>query len=415
MGLDNNGYQRPTYDDIVKAKILKAQELFGADIDTDEKTAFGKFIRIGAYDLAKAYEDIENVYYARFPNTATGDSLDRLCVFAGITRNPATYAQHIVTVYGTAGTKVEMGKLVLRSGDVTFYNIKEFEIKAPATTKNGETADPCVEVTLECSEPGEVGNIEKISELVNIIEGVKDVKSGVKSLTKNGEDAETDLALRKRFAAAIEGAGSSNENAIRAALMRVPKVQSAGIVVNATDETVDGRPPRTFECYVHVPGWEKIPSVEKSILEQEIAETIFEKAPVGIKTCRTGTSGVDKTVYDQGGHPHIIQFSKTEEVKVFVQIAVAADARFEEKGPDQIKSAIMTYINGLGVGNDVVLSALYGHIHSINGVVEVTGLKLKTEGDSEYKAESITIGEVAIAVTTANEIEVTIENETVQL
>ena len=80
MGLDNNGYQRPTYDDIVKAKILKAQELFGADIDTDEKTAFGKFIRIGAYDLAKAYEDIENVYYARFPNTATGDSLDRLCL-----------------------------------------------------------------------------------------------------------------------------------------------------------------------------------------------------------------------------------------------------------------------------------------------------------------------------------------------
>ena len=102
-------------------------------------------------------------------------------------------------------------------------------------------------------------------------------------------------------------------------------------------------------------------------------------------------------------------------VKVFVQIAVAADARFEEEGPNQIKSAIMTYINGLGVGNDVVLSALYGHIHSINGVVEVTGLKLKTEGDSEYKAESITIGEVAIAVTTANEIEVTIENETVQL
>ena len=52
-------------------------------------------------------------------------------------------------------------------------------------------------------------------------------------------------------------------------------------------------------------------------------------------------------------------------------------------------------------------------IHSINGGVEVTGLKLKTEGDSEYKAESITISEVAIAVTTTNEIEVTIENETV--
>lgn len=86
--LTEQGYHRPTYDEILESKEQLARTLFGEDIETSEQTPLGKFIRIGAYDLSKAYEDIENVYYARFPNTASGISLDRLCVFVGISRNP---------------------------------------------------------------------------------------------------------------------------------------------------------------------------------------------------------------------------------------------------------------------------------------------------------------------------------------
>ena len=54
--LSEKGYHRPTYEEILADKIQTAKELFGEDIDTGGQTALGKFIRIGAYDLAKAYE-----------------------------------------------------------------------------------------------------------------------------------------------------------------------------------------------------------------------------------------------------------------------------------------------------------------------------------------------------------------------
>ena len=84
MALDEKGFLRPTYDELLKGRIEQAQKLFGEDIDTSETTALGKFIRLSVYDLAKAWESLEVCYYARFPNTATGASLDRLCPFAGI-------------------------------------------------------------------------------------------------------------------------------------------------------------------------------------------------------------------------------------------------------------------------------------------------------------------------------------------
>lgn len=76
MGLTDKGFVRRTYDDILNDKIAMAKELFGEDIDTSDQTAIGKFIRITAYDQAMAEEEIEKVYFARFPNTASGQSLE---------------------------------------------------------------------------------------------------------------------------------------------------------------------------------------------------------------------------------------------------------------------------------------------------------------------------------------------------
>lgn len=100
MGLTTTGYVRATYAEILESKIRKAKDLFGEDIDTSEITPLGKFIRINAYDQALAEEEIEQVYYSRFPNSASGVSLDRLCVFVGLTRNPATAARYKVEVFG---------------------------------------------------------------------------------------------------------------------------------------------------------------------------------------------------------------------------------------------------------------------------------------------------------------------------
>lgn len=387
MGLTVQGYHRPTYDEILATKIQKAKDLFGENIETDEKTPLGKFIRIGAYDLAKAYEDIENVYYARFPNSATGTSLDRLCVFAGITRNPATQAIHKIKVYGEAETVIGIGELVVSSGEITFYSANEYTIPTSGS----------VEVEVECTEAGEIGNVKSITEIVNPTAEISHIE--YIGISEAGEDEEPDVELRKRFSAAVEGAGSSNINAIRAALLRVPTVTSVGIIVNDTDATKDGRPARSFECYVYGGvGY-----------EQDIAEAIFDKCPIGIKTCSTSENPVTVTLNDDGGHEHTIYFSHTETVAVYVSMKIVTDAKFEgDEGIKQVKNAITTYIDSLGVGADVVLSTLYGHIHSVVGVVEVKELKLSTDGTT-YNAANITIGEYQVADTDASKVGVTKE------
>ncbi|MBD8945805.1 MAG: hypothetical protein EGR97_00555 [Clostridiales bacterium] len=387
MGLTVQGYHRPTYDEILATKIQKAKDLFGENIETDEKTPLGKFIRIGAYDLAKAYEDIENVYYARFPNSATGTSLDRLCVFAGITRNPATQAIHKIKVYGEAETVIGIGELVVSSGEITFYSANEYTIPTSGS----------IEVEVECTEAGEIGNVKSITEIVNPTAEISHIE--YIGISEAGEDEEPDVELRKRFSAAVEGAGSSNINAIRAALLRVPTVTSVGIIVNDTDATKDGRPARSFECYVYGGvGY-----------EQDIAEAIFDKCPIGIKTCSTSENPVTVTLNDDGGHEHTIYFSHTETVTVYVSMKIVTDAKFEgDEGVKQVKNAITTYIDSLRVGADVVLSTLYGHIHSVVGVVEVKELKLSTNGTT-YNAANINIGEYQVADTDASKVGVTKE------
>ena len=120
MGITETGFKRRTYDEILQEKIAKAQELFGEDIDTGELTPLGKYIRINAYDQALTEEEAEMIYYSIFPSTAVGVSLDRLCVFAGITRNAATEARYVVNITGTTGALIPYGFLVGTESGVNY-------------------------------------------------------------------------------------------------------------------------------------------------------------------------------------------------------------------------------------------------------------------------------------------------------
>ena len=384
MGLTDLGYIRRTYDDILNDKIQKAKELFGEDIDTSDLTALGKFIRINAYDQALMEEELEAVYYARFPDTASGQSLDRLMTFVGIARNPAVEAQYSVKVTGEAGATVPVGFLVSTDTDLTFYCVEETTI--------GE-AGTC-EIVVSCTEAGTVGNVNAgaITRITN-----PDVNiAAVAGLTRlvGGEDVESDTALRARFKAAIQGYGNGNETSLRSALLRVPTVQYAAVVENNTaTEDSDGRPPHSFECYVR--GGESY--------EQEIGEAIFSKKPLGIRT--VGDKAV--TVKDSSGNDQTVYYSPTENVGITVKIALKAVNTFPADGADQIKAAVSDYIDGLGIGKSLILSSIYGHIYGVAGVTEVTTLELSTDGGSTFSAANVEVSKYSLAV--CDSVQLTVE------
>lgn len=377
------GYTRRTYDEIVDDKIERAQELFGEDIETDETTPLGKFIRINAYDQALAEEEAEAIYYARFPNTATGISLDRLCAFAGISRNSAEPAQYKIRAKGEAGKIIPFGFLVGTESELNYY--------CTADTEIGE--DGTCEFTAECTTAGTDGNVSAsdINIIVNPSADVEEV-CGI-SVVKAGVDVESDYSLRQRFNEAKEGQGSCNENSIKTALLRVPTVASASVIVNESDtEDSSGRPPHSFECFIS--GGEKY--------QEEIAKAIYEKKPIGIKTFGTQSC----MIIDEGGYSHIINFSHTSNLDVTVNIKIKTNTDFNTvTGIDEIKDNIITYINGLGVGSDVILSSLYGKVHAVVGVSEVTELLLGSDG-SGLSTDNVTVSEWEIAVCTDVNVEV---------
>lgn len=353
MTITETGYHRETFEEILSDLTLKAKELFGEDIDVSDQTPLGKILSIMAYYRAKDHEKAELIYYSRFPNSAIGTSLDRLCPLVGLTRNVATPARYQVTVTGEAGTTIPIGFLVATESGIEFYNTIE------TTIATGETT---CSITVECTEAGTMGNVvaSDISEIVNPEAGIDSViGSAVISL---GTDEESDYELRKRMNAAIEGSGTGNAASIRAAILKVPTVTDAIIIENDSNETDSmGNPPHSLSCYV----------TGGTDYSQQIGEAIFETKASGILT--NGTISV--TVTDVGGYPHTVKYNITESVSITVDISIKTTADFgSESGIAHIKDNIVDYINSLALGDEVVLSQLYGYIYSVVGVAKVTSL-----------------------------------------
>lgn len=383
MPINEQGYLRPTYDEILEDRIALAQELFGQDIDTTDASALGKFIRLSVQDLADAYEAQEIIYYSRFPHTATGQSLDRLMPFAGITRNAATPAEHEIKFTGTAGYEIPVGFLVGTTGDEEFYLVN-----AVVLDENGVGNG-----IVQCTEAGEIGNVAlgTITEIVNPgvdVSAIEHVKVEIL-----GKATESDADLRKRFELAIQGTGSGTPTAIRGTIMRINGVTGCLVVENNTSETVDGRPPHSFEVFVYAP----------DTLDQEIAQAIFSKKPLGIQV----VGDVSVEIQDVAGNPQIIKFSRVSETVVYIKITIATDGDFELDGADQIKAALAEYINNLSTGEDVVFTSLYKYIFGIAGVRDVTSLGISTDG-ATYNATNVTMDVSHVArISTANiEVEV---------
>ena len=366
--LDDLGFHRPTYAELLAEQETRARQLFGDDIETGEATALGKYIRLNTYDYARLYELAEKIYYARFPNFATGVQLDRLTPFANISRNPATVARHIVEFYGIAGKTVEQGSLVATGDGVTFYTLED------VTMQDEGLGLGTARVTVECTEFGTVGNVAvgEIDRMGNPNGYVREVRHiALKLLAK---DAETDKALRERFHDVVKGTGSGTWEALYGALERITNVDGVVIVENDTAETVGTMPPHSFQCYVVAP----------NTLDKQIGQTIFDKKPIGIKPL----GEVEVTVLDSAGSAHIMRFSRAIEKQISIQATIKKTTSYPEDGTEQIKNNITNLINGLSNGDDVILSRLYSAIHAVDGVAEVANLQMKA-GSGAFAASNI--------------------------
>lgn len=382
MAINEQGYLRPTYDELLEAKIALAQELFGQDIDTSDASFLGKIIRLAVDYEAQAYETNEIIYYSRFPHTAMGQSLDRLMPFGAISRNPGTPAEHEVEFTGTEGFEIPVGFLVGTKGEEEFYLVNPVVLD-----DNGKGKGIVI-----CTQPGEIGNVKlgAISEIVNPnvdVSGVVHIK-----VEKLGNPTETDAELRDRFDIAILGSGSGTAAAIRGAVMRINGVSGCRVVENDTHQVdAEGRPPHSFEVYVYA----------SDTLDQTVAEAIFSKKPVGVQT----VGDISMEVEDVSGDIKTVKFSRVEETVIHINLTVAVDGDFELSGEEQIKTALVDHINKLTTGQDVIFTSLYRQLFAVPGVKDVPALALSTDGKT-YLSQNVALDASHIAKASAANINV---------
>nr|DAO02123.1 MAG TPA: Baseplate wedge protein [Caudoviricetes sp.] len=368
--ITDKGFVRPSYDEILQAQINRAKVLLGDDIDTSEESVLGKFIRINVFDLNICYETLEDLYYSSFPNTARGQSLDRLGPFAAVSRNQATQARIEVKIKGTVGESVPSAFL-LKSDKTSFYVVNDYTIDS-----NGE-----VVAIANCVDDGVVGNISNGERL-----DIQNPRMGIDSvefirIVQNGEELESDKDFRIRFANSLAGAGSSTESAIKGAIYRVPLVDGVSVIDNNSD-TASSIPPHSFACYVLAPESQY----------DEIAKAIFDKKPLGIQCI----GDIERTVYDAWGKPHTVKFFATSKAELKISIQIKTNQYFESSGISQIKDNIANFINNLANGSDVYYTSVFGYIHNVTGVVSVVDLKICKIGQNPGNSD-IAIGEQEIA------------------
>ncbi len=354
FGLSDKGFKRKRYRDIIDGMKGRARELFGENINLSKRSPLGLFLRVIAWSISMLWQATEAVYNAAFVDTAEGNNLDKVALYIGITRMAAIRATGKVKFTGDDGTAIEEGFLIETEDGVQFVTTEEVEIEA------GEaTAD------IIADEPGVDGNVpaDTITEIVNPVEGLDSVTN--EEETEGGRNKETDAELRERYLDSVAKGGASTIDSIKASLLDLDAVRAALVIENHTMDTVDGRPPKSFESYVlgGDPG--------------DVANTILQTKAAGIQAYGTESEIVE----DEAGQQHTIGFTYANEVNIEINVTKTTNEEYPEDGDERLVTEIVKYIGGvdedgsvyagLSMGQAVIYTQIIKACYRVPGLDDV--------------------------------------------
>ena len=110
FGLTSQGFKAKRLVDIQTDLENQLLAEFG-DINLDPQSIFGQQIGVFSKVLADLWENMEDVYFSQYPNSAEGISLDNVVQFNGITRLAAQQTRVTGVCVGLEGTLINQGAL----------------------------------------------------------------------------------------------------------------------------------------------------------------------------------------------------------------------------------------------------------------------------------------------------------------
>lgn len=463
MSLMPEGFERPRLPEIKSDYDQRFTDALGP-VNTNPDAVVGQIIGIFAAALDDAYETLQNNYDSMYPFSAEGTSLDGAVSFVGLERLAAAPTTVTAICYGAESTLIPAGTLVRSidnkqyaanadtvisrsaSGDVeitistvtnsanyqiiaggvshlytsdssataaeisaglaALFDTEDFTATADGDKLSLRSADGYSDFTLTVDskmtisllgtpvnftavEMGAhalpIGALNRIDSSIIGFDEIYNLAAGA-----TGRNVETDEELRNRHRDTVRATGSATAAAIRARMLsEVDSLNYCRVYENRTNVYVDSMPPHSFETVVN--GGDN----------QAVANKLFELKPAGIETY--GNTNIQ--VLDENGDLQLVNFSRSTDKYAWIRVSVNllySEETLTTSVTEAIKSAVLSYGDGLGIGEDIITQRIYGPIYaSTTGIGSITveaALTASISDTPSYTTSNIAVGRAELAV-----------------
>lgn len=364
--VDANGISIPTYAEILATLQDQYRSIYGSDVYLDADSQDGQWLAIDAAAINDSNMAFVAVYNQMSPTTSQGVGLSSIVKINGISRKLPSNSTADVTVVGQTGTTITNGIV----GDI----MSQRWLLPPVVVipVSGE-----INVTVTAANPGAVeAGAGAIQNILTPTRGWQSVTNPVAATA--GAPVETDAQLRLRQGNSVSMPSVTPMDGVVAAITAIPGVTQVRPYENDTAVTDADGIPRNSMCIVVIGGDSAL-----------IAKAISDKKSIG-----TGTFGtVSENVPDAYGNIKVIKFSRPAQILVNVEVEIEAMAGYTSLIGDQIKQAIVDYINALRIGANVVASRLVLPANLFGGpgseTFEMNTLLIHETGDPPSSADII--------------------------
>lgn len=326
------GISAPDYQMILSTLTGYFQQIYGSDAYLEPDSKDGQMVAIVALSIHDANNTAIQVYNSFSPSTGRAAALSSNVKINGITRKMATKSTVDLTLTGNTGTTITKGSVKDANG-VTWLLPEIVNIGISGT----------VIVTATSAVNGAIAALPKTIKVINTpTRGWSSVTNDTAATV--GRSAETDAELRTRQAQSVALPAITPFDALDGALANVTGVTRHKLYENDTADLDDnGMPAHSISAIVD--GGDAT----------EIARTIRNKKTPGVPTY--GKSAID--IPNTYGTMQTIYFSRPTNIPIYVAVELQALTGYTSSVGIEIQGSISNYINGLGIGEDVLLSRLY--------------------------------------------------------
>lgn len=323
-----------------------------------------------AESVAEALASVEELLAASFAiasrRDSVGQQLDNLGDIIGVPRVTATASVVQATVNLNAGVTLPA---LSQAASVT-DEAAVYQTLAAVTNDSDSPADFVVPFAALQTGPGTFVAAGDFTEIVTPVTGWNSVTNDADATL--GTRRQTDAEYRLAQQASLAVIGKGTYDAILSALRTVPGVLSAALLG-------EGGEPVT-------PSYSgPLEAVVIGGADNSVAQALWDNVSAGVGQFGT-TSG---TATDIDGASRTIEFSRPDEVELWVEVTVVTNADYP--GDAAFRSAfVQTAESTFGLGQTVAFTRLYDIAYSVPGVEDVA-LLLLSSSDPAAGTSNITL------------------------